>query len=110
MFKRLLDEGTYVRSDGLWCRLVVDPKLSISHVGYAIGGHIRGAVGRNRLRRQLRAIMNTHQADLAPGLYLIGVGQIAHTYGYAQLESSAKGLITAIKEAIKVQVGHKSVQ
>ncbi len=110
MFKRLSDEGTYVRSDGLWCRLVVDPKLSISHVGYAIGSHIGGAVGRNRLRRRLRAIMKTHQADLAPGLYLIGVGQAARTYRYSQLESSASRLISAIKEAIKAQVGHKSVQ
>lgn len=106
MFKRISDEGTYVRSDALWCRLVVDPKLSISHVGYAIGSNFGGAVGRNRIRRRLRAIMKTHQADLSPGLYLVGAGEAARTYGYAQLERSASRLIGAIK----ANGGQKPVQ
>jgi ribonuclease P protein component len=105
-FARLSDEGTYVRSDALWCRLVVDPNLSIPHIGYAIGRQIGGAVVRNRLRRRLRAIMSTHQTDFSPGWYLIGVSEAARSYDYSQLESSASRLI----QAIRTQNLQKSVQ
>lgn len=77
--------------------MLVDPNLSFPHVGYAIGGHIGGAVVRNRLRRRLRTIVNTHESDLAPGWYLLGVSIPVRTYGYAQLESNVRRLIQAIQ-------------
>ena len=75
---------------------MVDPSLSIPHMGYAIGRPIGNAVVRNRLRRRLRAIMRTRQNDLFPGWYLIGVSAAARNFGYAQLESSVNRLILAI--------------
>ena len=85
---------------------MVDPNLSIPHIGYAIGRQIGGAVVRNRLRRRLRAIMSTHQTDFSPGWYLIGVSEAARSYDYSQLESSASRLI----QAIRTQNLQKSVQ
>ena len=75
---------------------MVDPNLSIPHMGYAIGRQIGGAVVRNQLRRRLQAIMRTSQNDLSPGWYLIGVSASARNFGYAQLESSVSRLIRAI--------------
>ena len=80
----------------MWCRLVVEPSLSIPHMGYAIGRQIGGAVVRNRLRRRLRAIMSAREMELTPGWYLIGVSTAARNFGYAQLESSVSRLIRAI--------------
>ncbi|MEO5974574.1 MAG: ribonuclease P protein component [Ilumatobacteraceae bacterium] len=96
-FARLSNEGTYVRSDALWCRFVVDPSLSIPHMGYAVGRQIGGAVVRNRLRRRLREIMKSHETDVSPGWYLIGVSQTGRTYRFAQLAGSANRLIRAIQ-------------
>lgn len=76
--------------------MVVDPSLSIPHMGYAIGRQIGGAVVRNQLRRRLQAIMRTRQNDLSPGWYLIGVSASARNFGYAQLESSVSRLIRSI--------------
>lgn len=76
--------------------MVVDPSLSIPHMGYAIGRQIGGAVVRNQLRRRLQAIMRTRQNDLSPGWYLIGVSASARNFGYAQLEGSVSRLIRAI--------------
>jgi len=104
-FARLSNEGTYVRSDALWCRFVVDPNLSIPHMGYAIGRQIGGAVVRNRLRRRLRAIMKTHATDMSPGWYLIGVSEAVRTFGFAQLVSNATRLIRAIQtNAVQKQI------
>lgn len=40
-------------------------------VAYAIGRHVGNAVVRNRLRRQLRALMRARAEALAPGAYLV---------------------------------------
>lgn len=77
--------------------MLVDPTLSFPHVGYAIGRQIGGAVERNRLRRRLRAIMSTHDMELAPGWYLFGVSGAARTYGYTQLEANVGRLIRGIR-------------
>lgn len=69
-------------------------------MGYAIGRHIGGAVVRNSLRRRLRAIMKTHQTELSPGWYLIGVSETVRTYGFAQLAGNAARLIQAIQSHI----------
>ena len=76
---------------------MVDQNLSMPHMGYAIGRQIGGAVVRNRLRRRLRAIMKTHETDMSPGWYLVGVSQTGRSYGFAQLAGNATRLIQAIQ-------------
>jgi ribonuclease P protein component len=73
VFSRLSKEGTYVRSHGLWCSLLLDDSLENAHIGYAIGRQVGGAVERNRIKRQLRALFGTRSGQLRPGWYLIGV-------------------------------------
>lgn len=82
--------------------MLVDPDLSFPHVGYAIGHQIGGAVIRNRLRRRLQAILGTHESDLVPAWYLLGVAVAARSYNYAELESNVGRLLTAL-QAQKVQ-------
>ena len=53
--------------------MMIDPTLSSPHIGYAIGRQVGGAVERNRIKRQLRAIFGTRSGQLRPGWYLIGV-------------------------------------
>ncbi len=42
-------------------------------VAYAVGRRTGPAVRRNRVRRQLRAIVARNSTDLAPGAYLVGM-------------------------------------
>jgi RNase P protein component len=42
-------------------------------VAYAIGRKVGNAVERNRIRRQLRAIVRELAPHLRPGMYLIGI-------------------------------------
>lgn len=69
-FVRLRRDGTRVRIDSLWCSFVPDQRFTSPKVAFAIGRAIGPAVVRNRLRRRLRALLN--DADLPPGLYLVG--------------------------------------
>lgn len=69
-FVRLRRDGVRVRADSLWCSFVPDPTLMPPQVAFAIGRRVGSAVRRNRLRRRLRALLA--QADVPPGLYLIG--------------------------------------
>jgi ribonuclease P protein component len=73
VFSRLSKEGTYVRSQGLWCSLLLDGSLENPHIGYAIGRQVGGAVERNRIKRQLRALFEAKSSQLRPGWYLVGV-------------------------------------
>ncbi|MDQ3573896.1 MAG: ribonuclease P protein component [Actinomycetota bacterium] len=54
-------------------------------VAYAVGRRVGGAVRRNRLRRQLRAVMSDHGARLRPGAYLVGAGAGATALSFAEL-------------------------
>jgi ribonuclease P protein component len=40
----------------------------------AVGRNVGGAVVRNRLRRQIRALFGTLAAEVQPGTYLVGAG------------------------------------
>lgn len=92
MFSRLSKEGTYVRSNGLWCVVLTDASLSQAHVGYAIGRSVGGAVSRNRIRRQLRELVSTRESALQPGWYLIGVQPQVAQRTFAQLGEAVDGL------------------
>ncbi|HEX3426933.1 MAG TPA: ribonuclease P protein component [Acidimicrobiales bacterium] len=54
-------------------------------VAYAIGRRVGPAVVRNRLRRQLRAIVAELAPTLHPGMYLIGATPAAPPLSYREL-------------------------
>ncbi len=54
-------------------------------VAYAVGRRVGGAVRRNRLRRQLRAVMSGLGARLRPGAYQVGAGAGAAALSFAEL-------------------------
>ena len=53
--------------------MLLDSSLPSPQVAFAIGRPFGSAVRRNRLRRQLRAILTARESDLGPGMFLIGV-------------------------------------
>ena len=100
VFSRLSKEGTYVRSHGLWCSLLLDDSLENAHIGYAIGRQVGGAVERNRIKRQLRALFGTRSGQLRPGWYLIGVTPKATGSTWDQLGALVDRLIGQIEAKI----------
>jgi ribonuclease P protein component len=67
---------------------------STPRVAYAIGRRVGGAVHRNRLRRQLRAIASELGSDLQPGAYLIAAAPAAAGLSYGELR-------TIVSEGVK---------
>ena len=52
--------------------MLTDSSLPAAHVGYAIGRNVGGAVLRNRIRRQLRSLLEARSQQLPAGWYLVG--------------------------------------
>ena len=52
--------------------MLTDSSLQYAHVGYAIGRNMGGAVLRNRIRRQLRSLLEAKSDQLPAGWYLVG--------------------------------------
>jgi ribonuclease P protein component len=53
--------------------MLTDSSLPGAHVGYAIGRNVGGAVLRNRIRRQLRSLLDAKSSQMPAGWYLVGV-------------------------------------
>jgi len=53
--------------------MLTDSSLPGAHVGYAIGRNVGGAVLRNRIRRQLRSLLEARSSQMPAGWYLLGV-------------------------------------
>jgi ribonuclease P protein component len=53
--------------------MLTDSSLPGAHVGYAIGRNVGGAVLRNRIRRQLRVLLEAKSSQMPAGWYLVGV-------------------------------------
>lgn len=76
--------------------MLLDPSLPAPQVAFAIGRPFGSAVRRNRLRRQLRAILTAREAELGPGMFLIGVNNPSrHTPmpSFPQLSGDIDGLL-----------------
>lgn len=74
-FGALRREGTRRRSGPITVTALRDPAAGGARVAYAVSRAVGGAVQRNRLRRQLRAIVR--EADLEPGAYLVSAAPVA---------------------------------
>ena len=107
IFRRLRREGSTVRVGPLWCSVLLDSSLSRPHVAYALGRPTGPAVVRNRLRRQLRAVVAVAQshAVVQPGWYLIGADAPATGLGFAELSVRVPELMNsaAAKNAARQQ-------
>jgi ribonuclease P protein component len=73
--------------------------------GFALGKHLGGAVQRNRLRRQLRAIAVDVAEDAAPGAYLVSARSEAIGLPSEQLR---KAMTEAVQRASSRQETHSS--
>ena len=65
--------------------MLLDNSLSEPLVGYAMGRSYGSAVRRNRLRRQLRELVKTREAVMAPGIYVFGASPRAHGTSFSDL-------------------------
>jgi ribonuclease P protein component len=78
---------------------VVGPGSEPPRVAYAIGRGVGTAVVRNRVRRRLRAATRTHRDQLVPGhAYLVSTGPAAATRTYAELSTSLRDALCALRE------------
>jgi ribonuclease P protein component len=93
-FTRLRRNGVRVRIDPLWCSFVPDSEVVPPQVAFAIGRASGSAVQRNRLRRQLRAILR--ECDVPPGLLLIGVAPHANERSFSDLSRSAHAMMATL--------------
>jgi ribonuclease P protein component len=105
---RIRDRATFealagarrLRRGPLWLRYRRGELGDRARVAYAIGRSVGNAVTRNRLRRRLRAIIATAEADgqLDPGAYLVGVTAEAPAMTYADLERTVRELLDGLRE------------
>lgn len=73
---------------------------------YAVGRKVGGAVVRNRLKRQLRAIMAVEAAQLPPGMFLVRVAPDAASLDFSRLRSCVAG--AAARAALPDMDGRRS--
>ena len=90
VFTRIASNGRRARAGVLWCTYFLDPPDSASppRVAFAFGRAFGPAVVRNRVRRQLRAMLRSAASNglLAPGDYLFGGQPSAATRSVIELQ------------------------
>jgi ribonuclease P protein component len=82
-FAALRKDGRRHRSGPVTATVLHDPDASGARVAFAVTRNLGGAVQRNRLRRQLRAIVR--DVELAPGAYLLSVAPAAARLSFDEL-------------------------
>lgn len=88
-----------MRADPLWCTYVLDPSCSSPQVAFAIGRPVGTAVVRNRLRRRLRALVQSEQ--LPNGWFLLGARPGAGELTFEQLT----GLMSSLSSKLAARAG-----
>jgi ribonuclease P protein component len=78
--------------------MVLDSSLPQPQVGYALTRSFGNAVARNRLRRQLRELVNTRHQALRPGLYVFGASPRAAGQSSEQLGRDLDRLLVKMSE------------
>ncbi len=72
--------------------MLTDSSLQNAHVGYAIGRNVGKAVLRNRVRRQLRSLLEAKSDQLPAGWYLVGAQPRVGTMSWAELGATVDQL------------------
>jgi ribonuclease P protein component len=90
----------------LWCTYLLDPpgtspevSSARPRVAFAFGRAMGPAVVRNRLRRQLRAMLQAESSDsaLPPGLYLFGARPGAVSRSFTELQFDLGQLLGRVR-------------
>lgn len=68
----------------------------MAQVGYALGRSYGSAVRRNRLRRQLRVLVNNRAGILVPGVYVFGASPKAKELSFVELAGQFDRLMSKI--------------
>ena len=76
--------------------MLTDSSLQAAHVGYAIGRNVGGAVLRNRIRRQLRSLLEARSQHLPTGWYLVGVQPRAGSMSWDDLGLAVDQLVSKV--------------
>ena len=76
--------------------MLTDSSLQNAHVGYAIGRNVGGAVLRNRIRRQMRSLLEARSDQLPAGWYLVGAQPRVGTMSWTELGTSVDQLIAKV--------------
>ena len=69
-----------------------------ARVAYAVGRSAGGAVGRNRARRRLRAVMTELTPRLVGRAWLVGAGREAVEADFSTLRSNAEAAVSALED------------
>jgi len=89
-FTRIASQGLRTRAGVLWCTYLLDPPGTDTppRVAFALGRALGPAVVRNRVRRQLRAMLRqaSSVAPLPPGTYLFGAQPSAASRAFVELQ------------------------
>jgi ribonuclease P protein component len=104
-FARLRTTRHRVRSGPVWVAWVPAPAsapVSPPRVAFAVGKAVGGAVVRNRLRRQLRAVLVVLRP--APGDYLVGVRPEAAALSFSELNSLVSGAFGSLATSVRAPV------
>jgi ribonuclease P protein component len=102
VFDRFRTEGCRARQGALWCSWIADDTAVPPRVAYAVGRNVGGAVARNRLRRQLRALVAAaaRGGTLTSGWYLIGAAPGAVSLDAPSLETTFSQLVARIQAEV----------
>ena len=76
--------------------MLTDSSLPSAHVGYAIGRNVGGAVLRNRIRRQLRSLLEAKSDQMPAGWYLVGAQPRVGAMSWMELGSTVDQLVAKV--------------
>ena len=76
--------------------MLTDSSLPKAHGGYAIGRNVGGAVLRNRIRRQLRSLLEAKSDQLPAGWYLVGAQPRVGSMSWTELGSTVDQLVAKV--------------
>jgi ribonuclease P protein component len=76
--------------------MLTDSSLLSAHVGYAIGRNVGGAVLRNRIRRQLRSLLEAKSDQMPAGWYLVGVQPRVGAMSWTDLGTTVDQLLAKV--------------
>ena len=97
-FVELRRRGRRVRRGPVSVTFVANGSSEPPKVAYAVGSRVGNAVGRNRLRRRLRAVVADLAPEMRPGAYLVGVAPAAADLPFGELKAVVSQALRAVNE------------